>query len=549
MFQNVHLMQTWMKDFERNFEIVLEEGAHPEFRCFISSEPPGLPHMEIIPESILQISLKVANEAPTDLKSNIRRAYSKFDESHFEKAKSHKPNEFKALLFGLCMFHSLILGRRKFGSQGWSRKYNFNDGDLKICGDILHNYLSNYEQVPYADLQYLYGEIMYGGHITDNWDRRTNSTYLKVLIRPQILNGMNMTLAPGFRSPDPAKFDRNAYIRYVEEKLPVEIPQMFGLHPNAEIGYLTNLGETLFTTILQCSGGSGGGGGSKKDATVKLLIDKFLTDLPPEFVMLELFERAKDRTPFVVVCLQECERMNILTSTIKKSLEELKKGLDGQLNMTDEMESLGDKLFINAQPPTWVAVAYFSNKDLMSWFEDLLLRIAQLQEYSDEMVAPKSLWISGLFNPMSFLTAIMQITARTDGLALDDMMLKTDVTNTRDPKEIVETASKGAYVHGFFLEGAGWELGRGTEQGYLTDMILKELHPVLPVVHVTAIDRKNLVVEGFYLCPAYVTTSRGPTFVFQTYLKMESEETDPNTWILAGVALVLAPLFAQLFLS
>jgi len=116
MFQNVHLMQTWMKSFERNLEIVLEEGAHPDFRVFVSSEPPGLPHMEIIPESILQNSLKVANEAPTDLKSNIRRAYAKFDEANFERAKSHKQNEFKALLMGLCMYHSLILGRRKFGS-------------------------------------------------------------------------------------------------------------------------------------------------------------------------------------------------------------------------------------------------------------------------------------------------------------------------------------------------------------------------------------------------------------------------------------------------
>jgi hypothetical protein len=44
---------------------------------------------------------------------------------------------------------------------------------------------------------------------------------------------------------------------------------MFGLHSNAEIGYLTGMGETLFSTILQCSGGSGGGGGKGKDAVVK----------------------------------------------------------------------------------------------------------------------------------------------------------------------------------------------------------------------------------------------------------------------------------------
>jgi dynein heavy chain len=484
----------------------------------------------------------VANEAPTDLKSNIRMAYAKFDESHFEKAKSHKFNDFKALLMGLCMFHSLILGRRKFGSQGWSRKYNFNDGDLRICGDILHNYLSNYEKVPYADLRYLYGEVMYGGHITDNWDRRTNATYLKVLIKPKIMEGMNMTLAPGFRAPDPAKFDRDAYVKYVEEKLPSEIPQMFGLHPNAEIGYLTTLGEKLFLTIMQCSGASGGGGGSKKDTVVKELIVKFTSELPPEFGMIELNLKADalKRPPYVVVCLQECERMNTLTNLIKLSLEELNAGLLGQLNMTEDMENLASKLFMNMQPPLWVQYAYFSNKDLMTWFEDLNARIAQLIDYSEELVAPPALWISGLFNPMSFLTAIMQVTSRATGLPLDDMTLKTDVLNIKDIKEMTVSAENGAYIYGFFLEGAGWEPGRGNDQGYLTDMILKDLHPELPVVHVTSIEKKDQVTEGMYECPVYVTTARGGTYVFTALMKMESEETDANMWILAGVALLMA---------
>ena len=158
---------------------------------------------------------------------------------------------------------------------------------MKICGDILHNYLSGFEQVPYADLQYLYGEIMYGGHITDNWDRRTCNTYLAVLIQPGILQKMNLTLAPGFRSPDPSKFNRQDYVNYVDQ-LPIESPNMFGLHTNAEIGYLTNLGETLFSTILQCSGGSGGGGGKGKDGLVKGMIDRFLDLLPNQFVMLDL---------------------------------------------------------------------------------------------------------------------------------------------------------------------------------------------------------------------------------------------------------------------
>jgi dynein heavy chain len=58
---------------------------------------------------------------------------------------------------------------------------------LNICADVLNNYLSVGEVIPYDDLRYLFGEIMYGGHITDDWDRRTNNTYLKVLIRPEIM--------------------------------------------------------------------------------------------------------------------------------------------------------------------------------------------------------------------------------------------------------------------------------------------------------------------------------------------------------------------------
>jgi dynein heavy chain, axonemal len=233
--------------------------------------------------------------------------------------------------------------------------------------------------------------------------------------------------------------------------------------------------------------------------------------------------------------------MNILTGTIRKTLEDLDSGLKGALNITDDMEDLGNSMFLNMQPDIWVKYAYFSLKALGAWFDDLMLRITQLQDYSEELIAPKSLWISGLFNPMSFLTSIKQVTARRDNLALDDMVLKTDVVNFRDPADIPEAAANGAFIHGFFLQGAAWELGRGSEQGNLMDMIPKELSPELPVMHVTSINRVDQISAGFYDCPVYVTSARGGTFVFTAKLKMESEEFDHKTWILSGVALLMAP--------
>ncbi len=49
--------------------------------------------------------------------------------------------------------------------------------------------------------------------------------------------------------------------------------------------------------------------------------------LPEAFNLTELFARAEEKTPYVVVALQECERMNGLTREIRRSLKELDLGL------------------------------------------------------------------------------------------------------------------------------------------------------------------------------------------------------------------------------
>lgn len=86
---------------------------------------------------------------------------------------------------------------------------------------------------------------------------------------------------------------------------------MFGMNPNAEIGYLTAQCETIFDTILSIQGGKSGGAGSGDDGIMTLIMD-FKSRTPQEYVMLDISGRVKDKTPYIVVCLQECERMNTL---------------------------------------------------------------------------------------------------------------------------------------------------------------------------------------------------------------------------------------------
>ena len=43
--------------------------------------------------------------------------------------------------------------------------------------------------MPWEDLRYLFGEIMYGGHITDDWDRRLCRTYLEEYMNTDVIAG------------------------------------------------------------------------------------------------------------------------------------------------------------------------------------------------------------------------------------------------------------------------------------------------------------------------------------------------------------------------
>ena len=102
-------------------------------------------------------------------------------------------------------------------------------------------------------------------------------------------------------------------------------------------------------------------------------------------------------------------------------------------------------------PPAWTKRAYASLNGLSAWYNDLLLRIKELEMWTSDFNLPASVWLPGFFNPQSFLTAIMQSTARKNELPLDKMCLTCEVTKKqRDAYQ--KNALEGAYIHGLFME-------------------------------------------------------------------------------------------------
>jgi len=57
-------------------------------------------------------------EPPKGLRNNLLRTYGNLSDKELNDCK--KPEIFKKLLFALCLFHAIILDRRKFGPIGWN---------------------------------------------------------------------------------------------------------------------------------------------------------------------------------------------------------------------------------------------------------------------------------------------------------------------------------------------------------------------------------------------------------------------------------------------
>lgn len=44
--------------------------------------------------------------------------------------------------------------------------------------NLLSLYLDTYDEIPWDALKYLIAGVNYGGHVTDEWDRRLLTTYI-----------------------------------------------------------------------------------------------------------------------------------------------------------------------------------------------------------------------------------------------------------------------------------------------------------------------------------------------------------------------------------
>jgi dynein heavy chain len=452
---------------------------------------------------------------------------------------------FKPCAFVLAFFHAVLQERGKYGKIGWNVKYDFNESDFRVSFTILKTYLNknldNAEaKIPWSSLKYLIGEVIYGGRVTDDFDRRVVMTYLDEYMGDFLFDEFQQfhffkNSMCDYKVP-PAE-TKEDYTKEIDSYPLNNSPEVFGLHPDAEIGYLTSATKDIWLQLinLQPRTGDGAAGMSREDFITNIATD-VLKRCPPPFDLPKIAKAIGTPSPTQVVLLQELDRWNQLVFAMTSSLNELQKALKGETGMSQQLDELSQNLFNGQLPPGWRNLAPQTLKNLGSWMNHFERRYEQYSQWVKQG-EPIVMWLSGLHVPESYITALVQATCRKNGWPLDRSTLYTTVTEYRDAKEIKDRPQSGCYVSGLYLEGASWDINRGClVKSPPGGRLLEEL----PVLQIVPIESSRLRLSSSLKTPVYTTQQRrssmGVGLVFEADLATQEH---PSHWVLQGTCLLL----------
>lgn len=300
---NCHLSLSWMPALDKIVELFqFDKKINPNFRLWLSSSP----HPDF-PISILQAGIKMTTEPPKGIRANLKRLYRTITEDQFNLCKAQE--KYKKLLFSLCFFHAILIERKKFQQLGWNVVYSFNDSDFEVSECLLTIYLDEYEKTPWDALKYLIAGVNYGGHVTDDWDRRLLTTYINQNFCDDALNFSFYRLSSLATYYIPKDGPLESYEDYINTLPNVDNPEAFGQHPNADITSLITEARCLCETLMSLQMQSSGGQQETKEDKVMQLAADVLLKIPNE-MDYEHTEKVigENKKPLQVILLQEMAR-------------------------------------------------------------------------------------------------------------------------------------------------------------------------------------------------------------------------------------------------
>ncbi|XP_053613118.1 dynein axonemal heavy chain 2 isoform X1 [Plodia interpunctella] len=518
---NCHLACEWLGSL-RGFD---NPRIHPRFRLWLSSMPD-----DKFPLNVLQRSIKMTTEPPQGLKGNLVRIFANMNEDKFDEATP----KYRRLLFCVSFFHCTLIARKRFRQLGYNAVYSFNDADFDVSDNLLANYLEEYEEVPWDALRYLFAIINYGGHITDDWDKRVLIAYINQFFCEEAYDTpfYRLSSIPAYHIPRDGSLE--SYRDFLDLLPAYERAESVGQHASADVATLAQDALIMCRTLFALASTGGGGGGGGEDQKVDELALEMMQKLPNQ-IDVETTEKMMGPEivmPMCVSLLQEIGYFNVLIGGIVAGLKELRRAIEGLVVMSEILEDMYTCIFEGRVPTFW-RKGRPSMKPLGAWCRELALRGAHLQAWAAAPRSPPTLcWLPALVVPTGFLTAVMQTTARAESWPIDTLCWEFTVLPLEEASFVRPPRDGGVYIRGQYLEGASWF----KKEGYLQEPLPMQLVFPMTPIHFKPIRATGRRMRNRYICPCYYYPARMGAFVVAVDMPAGKESSD--FWVKRGTALL-----------
>eukprot|EP00939_MAST-03C_sp_MAST-3C-sp1_P004322 g4322.t1 len=542
LLQNCHLLLSWLGYIEGFLQELDANPPHEDFRLWLTTDP-----SDKFPLGIIQRALKVVTEPPDGLKLNISNVWANVSQDMLDECEHEA---FQPLVYALSFLHAVVLERRKYGKIGWNVQYDFSISDFTISRRLMSLYLTKAydngdDKIPWNSLKFLVGDAMYGGRVSDDFDRRILQTYMHEYFGDFVFDTFqefqfssvgHTYIIPKVSGKKTAGRTLNEYRSFLDTLPLNNSPAVFGLHPNAEIGYFTQRINAMWKNLIELQPRvSGSNAESSEEDQIRAIVKDIKKVVPKPFDIVAIRKGIATPNPVSTVLMQELDAFNKLLEYMRTSLLDVDQALKGEIGMSETLEQIAQGLKNGFLPSQWARLAPKTEKPLGPWILHFKKRIVQYQRWVDEG-QPTVVWLSGLNIPESYNAALVQMTCRAKNWPLDKSTLYTSVSIFRDASEVDTPMQHGTYVQGLYLEGASWDF----ERRCLKPQEPKVLVTELPVMQIIPIEARKLKLKNTFKTPVYVTQSRrnamGVGLVFEANL---TSHEHPSLWVLQGVALVL----------
>lgn len=163
--QNIQLASNWLPKLQRKIESLHRDSP---FRLFLTCSLKS----DDIPSSLISSSRVITFESLQSFRATLMETFESM-------VVLHEANTFKHVIFLLSWYHAIIRERLKFVPGSFSKLYDFNETDVSAAAFFVNKLFmdtpkahTNPKQVPWKEIGYMIGNIVYGGKISDKADAR-----------------------------------------------------------------------------------------------------------------------------------------------------------------------------------------------------------------------------------------------------------------------------------------------------------------------------------------------------------------------------------------